>query len=758
MLKIAVVANTPPPYRVPMYSQLATMPGIALHVIFCSRREPNRLWDLPPLDFDHEFLREQWVAMKDRYIHNNIGVIGALRKFKPDIVVTDGFNPTHLYAFLYTLVSDAAHIPMTDGTDRSEEALSAVHRAVRRLVYSRSSAFVSASVGGDRLYQSYGIAADECFKSCLCVDNNAYTPPVPAPQKRYDFIFAGRIEPGKSPLFALEVACVTAQNLGRKTSLLVVGSGSLDKELRRAAAEKSQWVEVEFFGFAAQAQLPELYRSARLFLFPTLADVWGVVANEACAAGLPVLVSPHAGVNGELVRDGENGFICEIDADLWAQRAALLLSQPGMWQEFSARSLALANQYTFANSANGLLDACRLAQRRRISAKEAQGMDRPRRVVIVERQLLHYRTAFYNRLKTLLENEGVELELLFGRGTPAEAMKKDEVTIDWARRIPTHYLLGNRVCWQPFGDYARGADLVVVMHENKLLYNLWLLSFGRPRRLAFWGHGRNMQSNKPTGLKERFKRWTVNKVDWWFAYTRSSAELVNQAGFPSDRTTVVQNAVDTSRLSHVCSEISSERCRALRVELGLGNGPVGLYLGSLYREKRLDFLLDAAREVRKRVPNFQLLVAGAGPMQDVIESAAADEPWIHYLGPLKGNRKAEILVLADVMLNPGLVGLAILDSFASGTPMFTTDCDLHSPEISYLESGHNGVMTDDDLHAYSSAVSNILLDRKALAELKRGALGSAPFYTIENMAERICNGILQCLDLPSGRMPEMLRR
>ena len=60
-----------------------------------------------------------------------------------------------------------------------------------------------------------------------------------------------------------------------------------------------------FHGFAAQRELPDLYRSAKVFLFPTLADVWGVVANEACAAGLPVIVSPHAGVAGELVRDDD---------------------------------------------------------------------------------------------------------------------------------------------------------------------------------------------------------------------------------------------------------------------------------------------------------------------------------------------------------------------------------------------------------------------------------------------------------------------
>ena len=35
---------------------------------------------------------------------------------------------------------------------------------------------------------------------------------------------------------------------------------------------------------------------------------------------LPVIVTPYAGVAGELVLDGENGFIEELDADLWAQR------------------------------------------------------------------------------------------------------------------------------------------------------------------------------------------------------------------------------------------------------------------------------------------------------------------------------------------------------------------------------------------------------------------------------------------------------
>src|SRR5947209_7444478 len=94
-------------------------------------------------------------------------------------------------------------------------------------------------------------------------------------------------------------------------------------------------VDTHFHGFAKQNELPALYRSARLFLFPTHADVWGVVANEACAAGLPVIVSPHAGVAGELVLDGENGFVCALDVKLWTERAASLLTNQETWTRFS---------------------------------------------------------------------------------------------------------------------------------------------------------------------------------------------------------------------------------------------------------------------------------------------------------------------------------------------------------------------------------------------------------------------------------------
>jgi glycosyltransferase involved in cell wall biosynthesis len=361
MVRIALITNNPPPYRIPVFERLGKMPGVHFQVIFCSKREPYREWDVPPLNFDHLFLRERFFSINDRYLHHNPDVFPALKRFQPDVIVTDGFFPTPLYAFGYAVAKGIAHVPFTDGTDISERKLSKVHKLIRRVVYARSGAFLSASIGGDRLFQSYGIPAERCFRSYLCIDNDAFSPEPGQAKKQYDFIFCGRFEQGKSPLFALQVAVETANRMKRKIKILFVGSGSLEQSLRTEAARHADHIEARFHGYATQQELPALYRSARLFLFPTQGDVWGVVANEACAAGLPVIVSPHAGVVGELVLNGQNGFVCDLDVGLWADRATLLLMQPDVWKSFSKCSLSLVREYTFDNAAAGFLAACRYA-------------------------------------------------------------------------------------------------------------------------------------------------------------------------------------------------------------------------------------------------------------------------------------------------------------------------------------------------------------------------------------------------------------
>ena len=354
-VRVAMVTNIPAPYRLPMYELLAALPGIDLQLFFCSGREPDREWDLQRLGVPHVFLRERVVTWYGRYIHTNPDVWPRLRAFAPDVVITTGFNPTHLIAFLFAWMRGARHVAMTDGTADSEVRLSVVHRWLRRRVYGRSQAFIGASEGSFALYRQYGVSEPALFKSRLCADNPAFA--VPARPRDVDLIFCGRFVAGKLPLFSIAVAQSVARRLGRRVVLLLVGSGELDIPMRHAAAQASDEVDAHFAGFARQAELPAHYARSRLMLFPTVGDTWGVVANEACAAGVPVLVSPQAGVAGDLVRDGENGRVLPLEVEAWAEAGAAILGDEATWQRMSRRGLALVRPYTFASAAAGVAAA-----------------------------------------------------------------------------------------------------------------------------------------------------------------------------------------------------------------------------------------------------------------------------------------------------------------------------------------------------------------------------------------------------------------
>ena len=139
--------------------------------------------------------------------------------------------------------------------------------------------------------------------------------------------------------------------------------------------------------------------------------------------------------------------------------------------------------------------------------------------------------------------------------------------------------------------------------------------------------------------------------------------------------------------------------------------------------------------------NFALVVIGDGPSMPQMREAATTRPWIHLLGVKKGREKALYFSMGNVMLNPGLVGLHIVDAFCSGLAMMTTTTARHSPEVAYLRDGINGVATDDSPQAYSRAVLEVITNPDRLASMKKAALADSERYTLENMVLHFADGI-----------------
>lgn len=371
-------------------------------------------------------------------------------------------------------------------------------------------------------------------------------------------------------------------------------------------------------------------------------------------------------------------------------------------------------------------------------------------VLIVQRRMTHYRVPMFEYLRSSLEARGVSLIVANGEPHDLEASKRDSGKLSWATTLRTNYFFNGKVCWQPFWQLLESCDLVIVTHENKLLCNLFAQYFRKSLRVALWGHGANLQGRERSPL-ELWKKRTARQADWWFTYTKLGVPILEKAGFPASRITVLNNAVDMRGVAECIRQISSEEVRRELSRLEFTGQQVGVFIGSLYREKCIPFMLEAALLIKSEVPAFEFLIAGDGPERQLVESFCKAHQWARYVGPVSGRAKALALRMSSVVINPGAVGLGILDSFVAGIPLATTHCGLHGPEIAYLEAGANGAISEFTVEAYASSVACLLRERERRTALRAACLQSAESLTLDRMVDNFATGIVDCLSHPPHR-------
>ncbi|WAC68503.1 glycosyltransferase family 4 protein [Microbacterium sp. SL75] len=376
------------------------------------------------------------------------------------------------------------------------------------------------------------------------------------------------------------------------------------------------------------------------------------------------------------------------------------------------------------------------------------------RVVIVQEYIPHYRAPLFNQMAESGRARGIEIIIAAGKPSGTLAARSDGVDVSGQRSIPQRELnlAGRRLTVRKLARVLADADFVVLEQARRNLDAYVLL--GRRRRrfpVALWGHGRDYTQDVGA-LSERLRSWLTSRADWFFAYTEGGKKAVIAEGYPGERVTVLENAVDTSELLEGMRNVTEDEKAEFAAQHGLTDA-TALYIGGLDESKRLNFLLESAAAVHAKVPEFRLLIAGSGERESDVAAFAADHSWCVYLGPVHGKKKWTALALSQAMLVPGRVGLVAVDSFAAGVPIVTTDWPWHAPEFEYLIPDVNAIVTEDSIDIYADGVLRMLTDHSMRERLKQDLLGSARTYSVEKMAERYVDGIEEWIRgtrVPSG--------
>ncbi len=122
------------------------------------------------------------------------------------------------------------------------------------------------------------------------------------------FLYVGRLAPEKN-IDGLIGSYLEYRRAGGSWSLVLVGDGPEAKRLRALAGASPFGGDIYFEGLKTSKDLPAYYAFATCFVLPSKREPWGLVVNEAMAAGLPVLVSRLCGCAEDLVAHGENGYV-----------------------------------------------------------------------------------------------------------------------------------------------------------------------------------------------------------------------------------------------------------------------------------------------------------------------------------------------------------------------------------------------------------------------------------------------------------------
>jgi glycosyltransferase involved in cell wall biosynthesis len=368
VIRVAYVTGEPTPYRTPHLEAIAERSAIDLQVIYAARTIQQRTWSVPSsrnVTYLGGFALPTTAILHHDYLVTP-KIWPLLSRLHPDCVVVGGWSlmATQL-AILWCRAHGVPYLLQSDNhllEPRAKWVRTLKQVVLPHVVPQAAGWLVPGSLALEHI-EHYGARRERAIVFPLTIDVESFArradslrPEREALRRELGFapgtmvvLHVGRLVPLKSA--DVLIRAVAAADV----PLLLVGDGPEALRLRTLAEELG--ASVTFTGLLEDDDLMRMYVAADVFVLASRRETWGVVVNEAMAAGLPVVVSDQVGAGRDLVVAGRNGEVVPA-GDVAALTGTLrdLKADPARREAYGRASKEAISDWGYERSVERFLD------------------------------------------------------------------------------------------------------------------------------------------------------------------------------------------------------------------------------------------------------------------------------------------------------------------------------------------------------------------------------------------------------------------
>ncbi|MEQ8381965.1 MAG: glycosyltransferase family 4 protein [Coleofasciculus sp. A1-SPW-01] len=382
MNKLAIITSHPIQYYAPFFRNIASVADFSFKVFYLWNFGVTQQvdvgfkqriqWDIPLLSgYDYEFVPN--ISPNPGTSHfwglQNPSLFNQVRVYNPDAVLLMNYNYASLYNFIWRWNCRKAPLLFRGDSHRLLPITGAkqwLRRKFITLIYRRFSACLYVGQANYHYFRYHDVPPENLFFAPHAIDNDRFfsqaeeasrqaklwQQELGIPENHSVILFAGKFISVKRPLDLLQAFLQAHLS---QISLLFVGTGSLEKELRSHAANHSH---IHFAPFQNQTLMPRTYAIADLLVLPSYSETWGLVINEAMCMSRAAIASTHVGCASDLIQPYRNGLIFPAgDVSALAtclQEAFSDRERLKMWGEESRK---IITHYSYTQTTQGLKEA-----------------------------------------------------------------------------------------------------------------------------------------------------------------------------------------------------------------------------------------------------------------------------------------------------------------------------------------------------------------------------------------------------------------